>query len=149
MTRFRITKDQLDGYTSFLDELEYILATLHTLNPRRDTELDELRLFMVHIERIQTLNQIKHDSSRWQYLPYYTKIAQSNLLGTIRSTKFVQYKDFSLRNFILQHIQLEEFPVKSQTIELPDHVELKRFWVPEELILKERQDTIYEADWLK
>jgi len=148
MTRFRITKDQLDWYTSFLDELEYILATLHTLNPRRDTELDELRLFMIHIERIQTLNQIKHDSSRWNHLPYYTKIAQSNLLGTIRSTKFVQYKDFSLRNFILQHINIDEFPVRSQYIDLPDHVDLKRFWVPEELILKERQDTIYEADWL-
>lgn len=148
MTRFRITKDQLEWYTAFLDELEYILATLHTLSPRRDTELDDLRLFMVHIERIQTLNQIKHDSSRWNHLPYYTRIAQSNLLGTIRSTKFVQYKDFSLRNFILQHIQLEEFLVKSQYIELPSHVELKQFWVPEELILKERQDTIYEADWL-
>ena len=148
MKRFRITKDQLDGYIAFLDTLEYILDTLYTLSPRRDTELEELRLFMVHIERIQTLNQIKHDSSRWNHLSYYANIPQSKLLGTIRSTKFVQYQDFSLINFILQHIQLDNFPVHSQTIELPDHVELKRFWVPEELILKERQDTIYKTDWL-
>ena len=149
MTRFRITKDQLDGYIAFLDELEYILDTIHTLAPKRDTYLDELRFFMVQIERIPTLNQIKHDSDRWKYLPFYTKIHQDKLLGTIRSTKFVQYKDFSLRNFILPQLQLPEFPVKAQTLELPDHVELKQFWVPEELILKERQDTIYEADWLK
>lgn len=148
MTRFRITKDQLDGYTSFLDTLEYILATLYTLNPRRDTELDELRLFMVHIERIQTLNQIRHDSSGWKHLSYYTNIPQSKLLGTIRSTKFVQYKDFSLVNFILQHIQIDDFPVIAHPVELPDHVDLKRFWVPEELIIKERQDTIYKTDWL-
>ena len=148
MARMRVTKEQLDGYIAFLDELDYILDQLYDLLPRRNVELENLRLFMYHIEKTKWLNQMDSDPYKWKVLSMYTMIPQSHLIWTIRSTKFVQYKDFSLRNFILPHIWLDEALVRSKVIDLPGHVDLKQFWVPEQLILKERQDTIYYADWL-
>jgi uncharacterized membrane protein len=104
MPRLRITKEQLDGYIVFLDELDYIIDQLYDLCPRRNVELESLRLFMHHIEKVKGLNQMDSDPYKWKVLSMYTTMPQSHLLWAMRSTKFVQYKDFSLRNFLLPHI---------------------------------------------
>ena len=139
----------MQWYIHFMDELNYIIESMMLTDPTRDTEYDLLKLWVRNIEVDYTFHQIKQKVMRWKTLQTYFRITEKHLLGTFRSTKFVQYADFSLRNFILWCIQEEWFPVKATKIPLPDHIDLKRFWVPEDLIVKQSQDTIYEADWLK
>ena len=149
MPRTRITNNQIDWYIHFLDELNYIVESMMITDPLRDTEFDILRLWVNGITVDHSLHNRQQKIMRWKVLSRYFNINEKHLLGTFRSTKFVQYTDFSLRNFLLWSIKEDLFPVKATKIYLPDHVDLKRFWVPEDLIIDERQCTIYEADWLK
>ena len=148
MTRSRLTKIHFEGYIDFINALDYMLGEIHKQDVLRYHQEDTLWLWLHHIKPLPGIHQVKYKPGPWRALSEYAMIEPKYLLGTMRSTKFVQYNDFSLTNFLLQHIDPTKFKITATKIHLPSHVELKSFFVPEELILRERQDTIYNSDWI-
>lgn len=70
------------------------------------------------------------------------------MFARMKNTKFVQIEDFSYENFLLSFFPAAQYEIRSQKINLPKHAHLIKILVPEELVPEERQDTIYNSDWI-
>lgn len=137
---------EVNARIDFLNAYEHIVKSIQTRYVAFP-DYTMVDMCIHHAEFNRALNQKWFDGN-WFYLEKHLKISWPNMFARMKNTKFVQIEDFSYENFLLSFFPAAQYEIRSQKINLPKHAHLIKILVPEELVPEERQDTIYNSDWI-
>lgn len=146
LSKKKMSHLEINARLEFLRVYNHILEQIYTKYGALP-EMTKIDLCIMHAEFNRSMNQKGFDGN-WIFIEKQTKVSWPNMFARMKNTKFVQVEDFSYENFLLSFYADMRYEIRSQYIDLPAHANLVKIYVPEELITKERQDTIYNSDWI-